>query len=92
MFWSALKFFAPSWKRKSGTIRDVQALSRKVCSLRSKRLSSPCIFPLVVSLSIRSFLVIGATYPDTDCQGFQNKPAAAGAPAGAAWFTAGYFV
>ena len=34
--------------------------------LRSNRRSSPCIFHVAASLSIRRFLIIGATYTGTD--------------------------
>ena len=41
--------------------------------LRSKPRCSPCIFQVVVSLSIRDFLIITTTYTDKDRLGLQRQ-------------------
>ena len=60
-------------QRKLRIDRNTTTRKYKTKCLRSKPRCSPCIFQVVVSLSIRDFLIIATTYTDKDRLGLQRQ-------------------
>jgi hypothetical protein len=75
--YTVLLLMSSSYGKKLGLQRklhiDTTTRKYKTKGLRWKPRCSPCIFQVVVSLSIRDFLIIATTYTDKDRLGLQRQ-------------------